>query len=291
LAVIDADLQHDEKLLPLMLEKIKSEDLELVVASRNTSGGSMGDFARRRVWLSNMGLRLSRLVCKCDVTDPMSGFFMIRQSVFHTVAHRLTGTGFKILIDILASSRRPILAGEVPYHFRNRKKGDSKLDVNVELEYLFLLLDKLIGSWIPTRFILYLLVGGLGLLVHLSILALLHAGYHLGFSFSQASATVSAMTCNFLLNNIVTFRDRRLRGLRLVGGLLTFYLACSVGAFVNVTFARALVAAKVPWYVAGIGGLGISSIWNYVVVSILTWRRNSARASTPTPTVATPALQ
>jgi dolichol-phosphate mannosyltransferase len=274
IAVIDADMQHDETVLPKMLEKIRDEHLDLVVASRNLASGGMGEFSRGRVWLSNMGNRVSRLVCHCDISDAMSGFFVIDRHFFQEIVHRLTGSGFKILVDILASSRRPVRVAEVPYRFRNRARGESKLDVNVELEYLFLLIDKMIGNYVPTRFVLFVLVGSLGMMIHLSTLALLYAVAKESFIVAQTAATVAAMTFNFLLNNIVTFRDRRLRGWRLLTGLLTFYVACSLGALMNVSFAEFLHRQAIPWYVAGVSGTAISSVWNYGVNTILTWRRS-----------------
>ncbi len=253
---------------------MKSERLDVVVASRNIAGGSMGEFSRERVWLSKLGTRIGRRVCRCDVSDAMSGFFLVDRTFFEQVVHHLTGTGFKILVDLLASSPRSIRLGEVPFHFRNRERGESKLDVNVELEYLYLLVDKVIGEIVPTRFVLFVLVGSLGLVVHLSTLAVLYYFGHEDFLVSQTVATFAAMTFNFLLNNIVTFRDRHPRGWRLVAGLFTFYLACSVGALINVSFAQFPFHSHVPWYLAGISGMAISSLWNYGVNTILTWRRS-----------------
>ena len=274
IAVIDADLQHDETMLPKMLEHVRSDSLDVVVASRNVAGGSMGQFSPERVWLSNLGRRVSRFVCRCDIADPMSGFFLVSREYFREVVHRLTGTGFKILLDLLASSRREVRLAEIPYRFRNRQYGESKLDVNVELEYLFLLVDKLIGKFVPTRFVLFVLVGFLGVFVHLSFLGLLYRVVKARFLVSQAIATLMAMTFNFLLNNTVTFRDRRLRGIRLVAGLCTFYLACSLGALMNVGFADFLHRSGIPWYLAGILGMSVSSVWNYGANTILTWRRH-----------------
>ena len=273
IAVMDGDLQHDETILPQMLERIQSEHLDVVVASRQTPGGSMGEFSPRRIWLSTAGTRISRLVCRCDISDAMSGFFVVNRLFFQQVVHRLTGTGFKILVDLLASSSKPVQLEEIPYEFRKRQRGESKLDVNVALEYLYLLLDKVIGNQIPTRFVLFVLVGSLGLVVHLSILGGLYKQLQLSFAVAQVAATLVAMTFNFLLNNVITFRDRRLRGWRIATGLLTFYFACSLGAFINVSFARNLLHAGIPWYISGIAGIAISSVWNYGVNAILTWRR------------------
>jgi dolichol-phosphate mannosyltransferase len=274
IAVMDADMQHDESILPKMLERMKSERLDVVVGSRKIDGGSMGEFARERVWLSDFGTRISKLVCQCEVSDAMSGFFLVDRAYFQQVVPRLTGAGFKILVDLLSSSPSSPRIGEAPYHFRNRQRGESKLDLNVELEYLYLLVDKVIGKWVPTRFVIYVLVGTLGLLVHLGVLALLYYRGRVNFTLSQVVATFVAMTFNFLLNNVVTFRDRRLRGWRVVTGLLTFYLACSLGAVMNVSLAKFLLDSHVVWYLAGILGMATSSVWNYGVNTIFTWRRS-----------------
>lgn len=272
-AVMDADMQHDESVLPQMLHLLRSRGLDLVVASRNTDGGSMGDFARKRVRLSNLGSRISKLVCRCDLSDPMSGFFVADTSFFRASVPHLTGTGFKILVDILASSPISPRLAEVPYQFRNRLVGESKLDVNVELEYLFLIADKFLGRFLPTRFVLFVLVGSLGLLIHLSILGLFHLVNTNAFSVGQIVATLSAMMFNFFLNNLITFRDRRLKGMALLRGLLVFYAACTLGVFINLSFAHRLLAAGLPWYLAGLSGLAISSVWNYGVNAVVTWRR------------------
>src|ERR1700678_341878 len=174
LAVMDADMQHDETILPEMLHLLQSRKLDLVVASRRTAGGSMGEFAKKRVRLSDLGSRVSKLVCHCDVTDPMSGFFVVDSRFFRASVPHLTGAGFKLLVDILASSPTPPRVAAVPYRFRNRVAGESKLDVNVELEYLFLIIDKFVGRFLPTRFVLFVCVGSIGFLIHLSILGVFH---------------------------------------------------------------------------------------------------------------------
>ncbi len=273
IAVMDGDLQHNESVLPKLLQKIKQEKLDVVIASRRMPGGSMGDFAKERVKLSEVGSKISKLVCRCEVSDPMSGFFVVEATFFRALVPRLTGSGFKILVDILASSRTVPRVSEVPYRFRNRELGESKLDVNVQLEYIFLIIDKRVGNWIPTRFALFVLVGALGVVVHLTVLAPLYLNHRHHFPQAQLIATMVAMTFNFMLNNMVTFRDRRLRGWRLLTGLMIFYAACSLGAMINIAFANMLIQQRISWYVAGVTGTGISSVWNYGVNAVLTWRR------------------
>jgi dolichol-phosphate mannosyltransferase len=273
---MDGDLQHDEAILPAMLAKIQAEKLDLVVATRNSEGGGMGEFAKRRVWLSQLGRRLSSWVCHAGLSDPMSGFFVLDRRFLEEVVHSASGVGFKILLDLVASARRPVRVGEVPYTFRKRLHGASKLDVLVGLEYLELLLDKAIGNVIPPRFVIFSLVGASGLLLSMGMLYLLLSLAQMQFLTAQAITTFAAMTANFFLNNAMTYRDRRLRGHRLAVGLLTFYAACLVGAIINLRIAELVRDAGSSPYVAGALGLGIGAVWNYAVTSIITWRKGRA---------------
>jgi dolichol-phosphate mannosyltransferase len=271
LAVIDADLQHDETLLPQMLAAVRRQGLDIVVASRYLDGGGFGDWSTRRAGISRFATRLARLVVPAELTDPMSGFFLITRPAFERVVRRLSGQGFKILLDLFASAATPYRYLELPYVFRPRLYGESKLDSLVVWEYLMLLLDKLIGGIVPVRFILFSGVGGLGIAVHLTTLFLTLGA--LPFAASQAAATVAAMTSNFFLNNIMTYRDSRLRGRRFVTGLLSFYAICSVGALANVGVASAIFQRHYTWWVSGLAGAAVGVVWNYGVSSIFTWRR------------------
>lgn len=272
IAVMDGDLQHDEHILEKMLATMKSGHLDIVVGTRRTEGGSLEGMSRRRIWLSDLGTYMSHLIFRCSISDPMSGFFLVDRRYLQRVIHRLTGAGFKILVDLVASSSHPVRLAEIPYRFRQRQHGESKLDLNTQLEFLYLLVDKLVGRSIPTRFVLFVFVGSFGLLLHVGILGLLYCQMHRDFLHSQIASTIVAMTLNFFLNNIVTFRDRRLKGKRFIVGLFTFYLACSLGALLNASFAILLVHSHIPWYLAGLSGMAISSVWNYGINVILTWR-------------------
>lgn len=276
IAVMDADLQHDERILPDMLEKLRIGSLDLVIATRNAHGGSMGDFERKRVLLSRLGDRLGRWVSRTRVSDPMSGYFILKRSYLEEVVRLTSGIGFKILLDLILSARRPVLAGEVPYTFRNRLHGTSKLDIVVGLEYLQLLLDKTIGGLIPARAVIFGLVGGAGILVAMAALWVAQRLLGLPFLTAQAAATLTAMTANFLLNNSTTYRDLRLRGRQLWVGLLTFYLACSLGAAINLSVASGLKGWGMSPFLAGAFGLMVGAVWNYGATFFLTWKRSRA---------------
>jgi dolichol-phosphate mannosyltransferase len=284
-AVMDGDLQHDENLLPEMLAKLKADGLDIVVASRHIEEGSLGALEPSRVMISDFASRLGRLVVKAEMTDPMSGFFMVKREAFAEAMRALSGQGFKILLDLFASSPRPLAFAEVPLNFRQRLYGESKLDTMVAWEYLMLLLQKLVGPAVPVRFLLFSIIGGLGIGTHLLTLWFGTHVLFLAFALAQAAATVVAMTGNFLLNNLFTYRDRRLRGKRLWTGLLSFYAVCGAGAAANVGIASYLAGIHDSWWLAGLAGAAVSAVWNYAMSSIFTWspRRPAAPEAAPQP--------
>ncbi len=276
LVVMDADLQHDESRIPAMLAALQAEGAELVIASRYTQGGAIGEWDKTRALMSRVATRLSRIVCRQQISDPMSGFFMIRADALDTCVRGLSGKGFKILLDIVASAPAVLRVAEVPYTFRERLHGESKLDSLVVWDFGMLLAEKTIGRYIPVRFFAFTLVGGAGVLVHMAVLAALRAA-QVGFSNAQAVATVVAMIFNFWLNNLLTYRDRRLRGRRWVTGLLSFMAACGLGAVANVGIASYLFASHTQWVVAALAGIAVGAVWNYAITQLYTWGQDRSR--------------
>ena len=270
-AVIDADLQHDPSLLPRMLSELRGGTLDIVVGSRYAKDGGIAEWDASRARMSDAATRMARLVVPADLADPMSGYFMMTRAAFDGAVHRLSGQGFKILLDLFASSPTPLRFKEIGFTFRPRASGESKLDSLVIWEYVLLLINKMTGRQIPPRFMLFCFVGAVGVLVHL---AALRIGLVLwSFSPAQAVATGVAMTSNFFMNNVLTYRDRRLHGWRLLTGLLSFCLVCSVGAVANVGVAWAIFDRSYEWWFAGLVGAAIGAVWNYGVSSVLTWSR------------------
>jgi dolichol-phosphate mannosyltransferase len=276
LAVIDADLQHDERLLPTMLRRLKTEPLDVVVASRYVDGGDMEQWqSARRQRISRFSVAIAQKLSRVELADPMSGFFMLTRGAFEGAVRRLSQIGFKILFDIMASAPRPLRFAELPYSFVDRQQGASKLDTTAAWHFGVLILDKLIGRWIPVRFVMFGLVGGTGILVHLVALQLFHLA---GASFirAQIGALLVAMTSNFFLNNLITYRDKRLRGWAMLGGLLSFAAACSIGAFINAGVAIQVFSMAPIWWLAGSAGALIGAVWNYGVSRVFTWTRDGA---------------
>lgn len=274
LAVMDGDLQHDETLLPRMLDVLKQDAVEIVVGSRYVPGGGVGDWNVRRQSMSRLATRIGQLLIRADLQDPMSGFFMVRADVIQENVRRLSGVGFKILLDIFSASPRPLRFRELPFTFRQRQAGASKLDNAVLWEYLLMLIQKLLGPMIPVRFIAFSLIGGLGVFVHMAVLwPILKLAGDEAFLAGQTAAALVAMTSNFFLNNIITYRDMRLRGRALLWGWLSFVAACSVGALANVGIANYLFqGGHSGWFLSALAGILVGAVWNYAVTAVYTWR-------------------
>ncbi|MEP3276378.1 MAG: glycosyltransferase family 2 protein [Stappiaceae bacterium] len=273
-AVMDADLQHDETLLPKMFALISQDEADLVVASRYVDGGAAGEgLSSIRQKGSEFANYLARRLLGVSLSDPMSGFFMIRRAEVETVAPRLSSQGFKILLDIVATSKSQLRLRELPFTFREREHGESKLDTMVTIEYLGLLISKMFGDLISVRFLLFSLVGATGVVVHLVSLRTLLVAGALPFERAQLIATFIAMTSNFFLNNQMTYRDRRLRGAKVWRGLFSFYLVCSIGVLANVGVASWIYGSEPVWWFAGTAGALMGAVWNYAASSVLTWRK------------------
>ncbi len=277
LAVIDADMQHDERKLPTMLEILKSTENDLVVASRYMQGGSTGDFVGFRLLVSRTATLLSQFLLGTQLSDPMSGFFMVKRAFLDRVVRKVYGKGFKILLDLFASSERPVKYEEVPYTMRTRQLGESKLGIMVTFEFFMMLLFKLSGRLIPGHFIKFSSVGLVGVGVHLFTLFILNRVFDIEYVSASSVSTLIAMTNNYVLNNQFTYRDQKLHGLDFIIGLLKFYIACSLGAVISVALASYLFDQGFSWWLAGFTGAVAAAIWNFTTTSAFTWGSSSSK--------------
>ncbi len=273
IAVMDADLQHDETVLTSMLATLKQGDAQIVIGTRYADGGGVGDWDGRRRSYSRFATKLARYVLKADISDPMSGFFMTTRETLYGSVRRLSLRGYKVLLDLLASSTKPLKTKEVPYMFRNRLHGESKLDTMVAVEFLEMLLDKTVGRFVPTTFIMFMAVGGAGIFVHFAVLTTEMFALGQQFAIGQTVASFVAMTFNFFVNNILTYRDRRLKGFwPVVRGLGSFYAVCCVGLFANVGIANYMFAQNSSWWISAISGILVGAVWNFAASKVVTWR-------------------
>jgi len=272
-AVMDADLQHDETLLAPMFERLCQGNVDLVVASRYVEGGSAATFSANRARISRWSGEISRRFLKVELSDPMSGFFMIRRAAVEDLAPSLSSQGFKILLDIVATARGKLRIAELPFVFRERLHGESKLDSRIALDFVALLVAKLTDDAVSFRFLLFCLVGLTGVGIHMMILlTTLHWLPVPRFSVAQTIATVCAIAWNFALNNALTYRDQRLVGRSFLTGLIRFEIICAVGALSNIGVASWIYEHDPEWWIAGLGGALMGAVWNYVVSAAFVWK-------------------
>jgi len=272
-AVMDADLQHDETQLPNMLSLLQNGEAELVIGSRYVEGGSADSFNRHRAGASALATEVAKRVLGVRVADPMSGFFMVRRDRFEQLAPELSTQGFKILLDVIATAHGKLRTVEVPYAFGSRLHGESKLDSMVALDFVGLVLAKFTRDVISLRFLLFAMVGGTGLFVHLATLFVALQLLEFPFPEAQAAGAFVAMTSNFILNNFLTYRDQRLKGFAILRGLLAFYIVCSVGLFANVGVAFSVYDQEPIWWLAGAAGALMGVVWNYAMSGLFVWRK------------------
>lgn len=270
-AVMDADLQHDEQLLPAMLRSIASGDVDLVVGSRYVDGGCVEAWNPVRLALSRLATGVTRLLLRVRLSDPMSGFFMIRREAMLPLQASCQDKGFKLLLDVVASSTVPLRVVELPYRFAIRTSGQSKLGAGVAWHFL-VLLSRHLARRMPLRFLKFCMVGGSGVLVHFAVLCSAQQWLEASFPVAQTSAVLVSIASNFWLNNRLAFGDLRLRGTRVVAGMSRFAGLCAFGAVVNVILAMTLQGSGVDRTLSAAAGVLAGAVCNYLTVSRLVWR-------------------
>jgi dolichol-phosphate mannosyltransferase len=247
----------------------------VVVGSRYVEGGGVSDWDARRLGISRFATQLSQKVLGVKVSDPMSGFFMLQREAVLTAMPNLSNMGFKILLDLLLSHPAPLRIKELPYTFRSRQSGESKLDHRVAWDFLMMLADKSVGRYVPVHFLSFGLIGGFGVLVHLAVQAALLLGGGLPFATTQTGAALIAMTSNYTLNNLLTYRDQRLGGWGFVSGLLKFVALCSIGLLANVGVASHFYTGGLHWQLSALAGILVGMVWNFAATSRYVWHWKS----------------
>jgi len=277
-AVMDADHQHDEKRLSEMVEILQDQpEVDLVIGSRFVEGGGVGDWAPGRLAMSRLGKWFSGFILPSGVSDPMSGFFMARRPFLWNLVPQLSGQGFKVLADLLAASKDSCRFVEIPFEFGERFSGESKLNLLVIAEFAAQIFEKLFGGYMPVQFVRFLLVGSVGMLIHMLVLSVLLFNAGIVFWAAQTISALIAMTTNFSLNNMFTYQDNTLSKDRAFWGLLLFYVLCGGGFLINMAIAINIYDRGGSWLVAGgLGGV-VGSVWNYSTNTAMTWGARKRR--------------
>lgn len=280
IVVMDGDGQHEPALIPAMVAALGTGGgarggagggADIVSGSRFLSGGPVeGLESRRRLALSERGNQLVNLFLGRTLSDPLTGFFATSRQLFLASIPRLQADGFKVFFD-LAWHNRGATIRELPFDFRKRQAGDSKLGSYVLWLLACDIVAKLSGGLLPPRLVSFVGVGLIGSIFHFSVLyTVLAAGA--AFWVAQAVATVVALVFNFSINNVLTYSDQRLRGASFWKGLLLYSLIASVGIVANVSTAQlAYVRLNGHAFLASTTGLVIDVTWRFVVSNRLVW--------------------
>jgi len=276
LGVMDADLQHPVDVNLKLLAEIE-RGADLAAASRHIEGGGVSDWSATRRLLSRGAQLLGLLILPNvlgRVSDPMSGYFMLRRTALAGV--ELDPLGYKILIEVLGRASIDWIS-EVGYVFRERVAGESKVSWRLYLQYLSHLLKLRLFSLRSSRLLRYCVVGASGVLVDMAVLFLLSDPSTLawGLTRSKAIAAECAIASNFLLNDAWTFGDlsRKEPGVYAkFRRFLGFNAICLVGLMLNVVILNFLFNyAHTNRYLANAVAILLVTSWNYFFNRKLNW--------------------
>ena len=270
---MDSDGQHEP---PAVLAAVEQLDngADLVIGSRFLVNSAIHGLSERRTEGSNLANRLARWSLPknyCHLTDYMSGFFAMDLRRCNQLVRKVDVNGFKFLYELLAISKGRLNTIEIPLNFQPRLHGSSKLDYAVLWDFLISLIHTALFRLLPRRAISFGLVGLSGVFVQLIITSLVMS---LGPSFQQALplAVVSAASSHYLINNTLTFKDKRQHGRQLLKGLLKFLLVASLPSLANIGLATVFYnLVQTNAIVAQLSGIIVVYIWNYAASSRFVW--------------------
>jgi dolichol-phosphate mannosyltransferase len=297
LAVIDADLQHDPAALAPMLEMLRSGNADVAVGSRESEGGGYGEWSTQRRFVSWVATAIAKVFLRVPTDDPMSGYFMLTRDAYESTAAQINPMGFKILLEFIGRNR-DLRVGEVGYEFANRVHGRTKLNRSIIRSYLLAVAELRLGRQVDPVFLLYVMVGALGLVVNSTLFTLFEA---LGFPlintgvnealdpiYSSFVASVAVTTLLlFVVNNEFTFWEQRYTGWKMLPALLLFGLMTLVGTLVHVAvfswlqetgFALALLGADAARVLHNLIGATVALVVNWYLNTSFVWKRRLQRA-------------
>ncbi len=292
-AVMDADLQHDESILPEMFRAIHDDRMDICIGSRGIEGGSYGNWSATRRFMSWVAAFMAKVMLPVNVKDPMSGFFVISRETYQKSADKINPRGFKILLEFIGRSRG-LAIKEIGYTFKNRIHGETKLSSSVIKNYLIALWDLRFGKYVTPTFLMYCLVGASGVLVYSLVLAacrvLVLQDFFSGLllrmdpnSFSMLAAVETSIISNYFLNNYFTFYERRHSGKKKIAGFVKFQLVSLLGLIVQIGVFQMLQANGFLIGILSEGfrnifnnalGIVVATVSNYYLNLNFTWRKN-----------------
>tara|TARA_Y100001933_G_C18902533_1_gene523149 strand:- start:9 stop:1103 length:1095 start_codon:yes stop_codon:yes gene_type:complete len=275
IAVMDSDGQHEVKSLINAIDFLNTNSNDLILGSRFLGKSSIEGLSKKRENSSTTANNIARLSLPRNyktLTDYLSGFFVFKRDACIQYIKKIDVNGFKFLYELLAISKGRLNVIEIPLNFKPRKSGNSKLDIAVVWDFNISIIHSLLRRLIPRRAISFGLVGLTGVFVQLIVLYLLIWLTKFSFINILPFAVISAACSNFLINNSLTFRNKRLYGIALWIGLIKFLLVSSLPVIANIGLASSFyLFVSSNTFLSQIAGILVVFIWNYAASSKLVW--------------------
>ena len=275
IAVMDSDGQHEVKSVMEAVELLINNDNDLVVGSRFLGKSSIEGLSKTRKDGSTIANKIARLSLPKkykNLTDYLSGCFIFKRYSCIPLIKKIDVNGFKFLYELLSLSRGRLYTLEIPLKFKPRQFGDSKLDIAVVWDFNISIIHSFVRRIIPRRAISFGLVGLSGVFVQLFVLYILIWLTNFSFINVLPFAVVCAACSNFLINNLLTFRNRRLTGASLWIGLIKFLMVSSLPVLANIGLASSFYFyISSNTFLSQIAGIIVVFIWNYAASSKLVW--------------------
>jgi len=249
--IMDSDFSHPPKIIPQLVEEIKTSKCDIVIASRFVPGGAINGWSTKRKLISKAGKEIAKAGLGVNESDPMSGFFAFKRKILDGI--KFDALGYKMLLEILVKTKGAKVK-EIPYTFTDRARGSSKLDSSTMFYYVksvwnlyrYCHTAKVSDTRTSVRFISkagrFYTVGASGLLVNY-LVSLLFVDASINFWYIHATVIGIAisMSSNFILNKIWTFEDRNFEAKKTLAQYGKFVGFSSLGALIQLGMVYVLV--------------------------------------------------
>ena len=278
LLVLDGDGQHHPSFVLKMVDEIKQNKSDIVIGSRFLPSSKLEGLSNKRSLGSKIANKFASISLHKNyskLTDYLSGCFCLNRESTKNLIRKIEINGFKFLYELLSVSKGKLMVKEVPLIFKERRFGNSKLDLAIIWDFLISIIHNFTLRIIPRRAVSFGLVGLSGVFVQLGMTSFLTNVFLMGFYDALPIAVVFAATSNFLINNQVTFRSNRLKNFALLIGLLKFLIVSSLPVIANIGITTAFYNyISADTVIAQIAGIGIVYAWNYLASSSFVWNKS-----------------
>ena len=273
--IMDSDGQHQVDTINKAINKLNSINTDIVIASRFLEESVQEGLTKRREKGSNIANKFARLSLSkkyAHLTDYMSGFIAFKRNNCINTIKKIDVNGFKFLYELLAISKGRLNVLEIPLKFKERKIGTSKLDSAIIWDFVISLLHTFTRRIIPRRAISFAIVGTTGVFVQMFCIYFIIWITNFEFQKVLPFGVIMAASSNYTINNLLTFRENKLKGLKFVGGLFKFLLVSSLPILANIGVTNLFFDKfSSNSFFSQLIGIIVVFIWNYAASSKFVW--------------------